>query len=51
MLPSGRRPRGVPAQAEAIKETISAACGRVVENVIGYGKFTGAVKDTYGRAN
>jgi len=31
MLPSGRRSRGFPAQAKSIKETISAACGRVVE--------------------
>ena len=32
MLPSGRRSRGFAAQAKSIKETISAACGRVVKS-------------------
>jgi len=30
-LPFGRRPCGFPAQVKYYKETISAACGRVVE--------------------
>ncbi len=44
MLPSGRRPRGFPAQAKSIQETISAACGRVVDKKIIFGHWA-ALRD------